>query len=247
MKPENGSVKHTRILKGETPVGFEKIFENTYVCDEGHVRFFLLTGEKKALLVDSGMETKNVRALAEEVTDLPLALFNTHTDRDHTGGNGEFGQIMLNPAELVNYASPHPSSEILPVFDGDELDLGNRPLKAIALPGHTPGSTALLDIRTGALFSGDPIQKDGRIFMFGPMRDLSAYILSLKRLLTFTDQIRQIYPCHGAYPLSMDIVPALIEGAEKIERGELSPGEGELFGRKIAVYHAGCSTFLCDL
>ena len=32
-------------------MGFEKIFENTYVCDEGHVRFFLLTGEKKALLV----------------------------------------------------------------------------------------------------------------------------------------------------------------------------------------------------
>ena len=45
-------------------MGFEKIFENTYVCDEGGVRFFLLTGEEKALLVDSGMETKNVRALA---------------------------------------------------------------------------------------------------------------------------------------------------------------------------------------
>ena len=147
-------------------MGFEKIFENTYVCDEGGVRFFLLTGEEKALLVDSGMETKNVRALAGEVTDLPLTLFNTHTDRDHTGGNGEFGQVMLNPAELVNYASPRPSQEILPVFDGDILDLGERPLRAIDLPVHTPGSTALLDLKSGALFSGDPIQKDGRIFMF---------------------------------------------------------------------------------
>jgi hypothetical protein len=45
----------------------------------------------------------------------------------------------------------------------------------------------------------------------------------------------------------MDIVPELIEGAEKIERGELSPGEAELFGKKIAVFDAGCSTFLCDL
>ena len=227
-------------------MGFEKIFENTYVCDEGGVRFFLLTGEEKALLVDSGMETKNVRALAGEVTDLPLTLFNTHTDRDHTGGNGEFGQVMLNPAELVNYASPRPSIEILPVFDGDILDLGNRPLKAIALPGHTPGSMALLDLKSGALFSGDPIQKDGRIFMFGPMRNLSAYILSLKRLLTFKDQIRQIYPCHGTSPLTMDIVPELIAGAERIQRGELTPHEAELFGKKIAVFDAVCSRFLCD-
>lgn len=228
-------------------MGFEKIFENTYVCDEGGVRFFLLTGEEKALLVDSGMETKNVRALAGEVTDLPLTLFNTHTDRDHTGGNGEFGQVMLNPAELVNYASPHPSQEILPVFDGDILDLGERPLKAIALPGHTPGSTALLDLKSGALFSGDPIQKDGRIFMFGPMRDLSAYVLSLKRLLSFRDQIQQIYPCHGTYPLTMDIVPQLIAGAERIEKGELKPHVTEIFGNKVVVYDAGCSAFLCGI
>lgn len=149
-------------------MGFEKIFENTYVCDEGGVRFFLLTGEEKALLVDSGMETKNVRALAGEVTDLPLTLFNTHTDRDHTGGNREFGQVMLNPAELVNYASPHPSQEILPVFDGDILDLGERPLKAIALPGHTPGSTALLDLKSGALFPGIPYRRTDASLCSGP-------------------------------------------------------------------------------
>lgn len=227
-------------------MGFEKIAENTWVCDEGHVRFFLLTGERQALLVDSGMETKNARDLAREVTDLPLLLFNTHADRDHTGSNEQFDQILMNPAEFVNYASSHPSRKMVPVFDGDILDLGQRPLKAIALPGHTPGSTALLDIKSGMLFSGDPIQQDGRIFMFGPMRDLAAYILSLKRLLTLTDGIGEIFPCHGKYPVGMDLVPALIAGAEKIEKGDLRPRITEVFGKSVAEYDIGCSTFLCD-
>lgn len=57
--------------------------------------------------------------------------------------------------------------------------------------------------------------------MFGPMRDLSAYILSLKRLWNIKDQIREIYPCHGTCPVSIDLVPDLIAGAERIERGEI--------------------------
>ena len=73
------------------------------------------------------------------------------------------------PAELVNYKLPHPSQKIVPVYDGDVIDLGERELLAIALPGHTPGSTALLDKNSEMLFSGDPIQ-DGHIFMFGEMR-----------------------------------------------------------------------------
>ena len=228
-------------------MGFEKICDQTYVCEEGRVRFFLLTGEREALLVDSGMETRGVRKLALEITDLPLKLFNTHADRDHTACNHEFDQVMMNPAEFVNYTSPHPSQKMVPVFDGDILDLGARPLKAIALPGHTPGSTALLDLKSGMLFSGDPIQKDGQIFMFGPMRDLSAYILSLKRLWNIKDQIREIYPCHGTCPVSIDLVPDLIAGAERIERGEIRPRIIEMFGKRIAAYDTPCSTFLCDM
>ena len=33
--------------------------ENTWIFDEGEVRFFLLTGTKEALLIDCGMQTKN--------------------------------------------------------------------------------------------------------------------------------------------------------------------------------------------
>ena len=71
------------------------------------------------------------------------------------------------------------------------MGCGGRELLAIALPGHTPGSTWLLDKSSGMFFCGDSIQ-DGRIFMFGSMWDLSAYIHSLRRLERYRDEIKEI-------------------------------------------------------
>lgn len=224
---------------------WNRINENTYSYEDGGVRFFLLTGTETALLIDSGMTVRNAKELAAQVTSLPVKLFNTHADPDHIGSNGEFDEVMMNPAEFVNYPKPHPSQKMIPVFDGDTLDLGGRPLRAIALPGHTPGSTALLDETNGMLFSGDPVQ-DGHIFMFGAMRDLSAYILSLKRLQGFSDSIKAIYPCHGTFPVSPEIIGRLIEGAERVERGEVGSETREMFGQKIKIYDIGAAVLLGD-
>lgn len=222
-----------------------KINEITYRYEDKGVRFFLLIGKEYALLLDSGMQVHNAKELAQQVTGLPVKLFNTHADPDHVGSNEEFDEIMMNPAELVNYRKPHTSQNIIPVYDGDIIDIGDRPLQAIALPGHTPGSTALLDLNSGMLFSGDPVQ-DGKIFMFGPMRELSAYILSLKRLLTFADRITAIYPCHGTCPVGTDIIEKLIQGAEKVEREEIAPEPFEMFGHKVSAYDIGAAVLLCD-
>ena len=222
-----------------------KINDKTYRYEDKGVRFFLLIGTDYALLLDSGMQVNNAKELAAQVTSLPVRLFNTHADPDHIGSNGEFDEVMMNPSELVNYRKPHTSQSIIPVYDGDIIDIGGRPLRAIHLPGHTPGSTALLDLNSGMLFCGDPVQ-DGKIFMFGPMRDLSAYILGLKRLMTFADEITVIYPCHGTCPVGKEIIPKLIEGAERVERGEMTPETFEMFGHKVAAYDIGAAVRLCD-
>ncbi|SES41441.1 hypothetical protein SAMN04487884_14419 [Butyrivibrio fibrisolvens] len=111
--------------------------------------------------------------------------------------------------------------------------------------GEMQGSTALLDKNSGMLFSGDPIQ-DGHIFMFGEMRDLSAYIHSLRRLDKYKDDIKGIYANHGTLPVDYSIVPKLIEGALQVERGEIVPVEVDRFGKTVHVYDVGVASVLCD-
>ena len=225
--------------------GWISIDDKTWQYDDGGVRFFLLAGNEKALLIDSGMNVRNARELAGEMTDLNIDLFNTHADIDHLGSVDEFDRFYMNPAETVNFRRPLTSDRLVPVFDGDVIDLGGRTLRAIALPGHTPGSTALLDENTGNLFSGDPIQT-GRIFMFGPMRSLPAYIHSLIRLNKMKDKIHAIYPAHAECPVVPELIERLIDGAVRIEKGVCPYTTAEFHGNKLRVYDTGDASFLCD-
>lgn len=223
-----------------------QINENTWRIEDGMVRFFLLAGKKKALLIDSGMTVCNAREIAGELTDLPVELINTHADIDHVGSNAQFEAPYMNPAELSNYHNTqHKSGEITPVWDGDEIDLGDRPLKIIAIPGHTPGSIAILDINARMLFSGDPIQ-DGGIFMFGIQRDFTAYRHSLLRLKKMEQEFDQIYPSHGSCPVGKEMIDALIAGASKVMDGEITAYPGDFHGVSLKIYDVKVAKFLGD-
>ena len=150
------------------------INEMTWRIEDGGVRFFLLAGNEKALLIDSGMNLRNAREIAESLTDLPVELLNTHADMDHIAGNGAFETFWMHPDEEPVYRRGGRGGVIRPLRDGDVLDLGGRELRIIHLPGHTPGSIAVLDVNNRVLISGDPIQAHGRIYMFGAHRDLKA-------------------------------------------------------------------------
>ena len=223
-----------------------QIDNNTWIFDEGGVRFFLLTGTSRALLIDSGMQTRDAKEQAKRITDLPLSLLCTHADPDHIGSNHEFPEFYMHPAECGNYYRVHHGSgAVLPVWDGDVLDLGDRPLRIIALPGHTPGSIAVLDETHRRLFSGDPVQ-DGRIFMFGPQREMHAYVHSLQRLQQYTEQFDEIFPAHGTCPVTPALIPTLCAAAQKILAGDAAGTEAEVFGKPIIAYDMGAATFLCD-
>jgi len=51
---------------------------------------YLITGNKRALLFDTGMGISNIRKLAEDLTSLPLRVLNSHTHNDHVGDNWRF-------------------------------------------------------------------------------------------------------------------------------------------------------------
>ena len=227
-------------------ININHIDENTWSFEEPGVRFFLLTGTERALLIDSGMQTHNAKELAEELTALPLSLLNTHADPDHIGSNDEFDSFYMHLAEASNYYnSQKRTGTMLPVWDGDVIDLGDRPLRVIMLPGHTPGSIAVLDEKNRRIFTGDPVQ-DGRIFMFGVQRELHAYRHSLLKLQKYADAFDEIYPSHGTCPVKSPLIMELYKAAGKILDGQITGQQGDMFGNSIVVYDMGTATFLCD-
>lgn len=224
-----------------------QIDEQTWRMEELGVRFFLLTGSREALLVDSGMEVHNALEIAQTLTKLPVKLLNTHADMDHIGSNAEFETAYMHPAECFNYYKGEEAhGGITPVWDGDIIDIGDRPLEVISLPGHTPGSIALLDQKRRVLISGDPVQ-DGAIFMFGPQREVHAYQYSLEKLEKMSDRFDLLYPSHGRFPIAPSQIGALHEGMERILKGEIVPESVECFGTMVKRYDVGVAAFLMDM
>ena len=199
----------------------------------------------EALIIDSGMTGIDGKALAAQVTPLPCALLNTHADMDHVGSNAQFDSFYMSPADEPAYRGQGGQGTVVPVGDGDTLDLGDRPLEIIALPGHTPGSIAVLDVKGRFLVSGDPIQ-DGNIFMFGPGRSMPDYIASLERLEKKTDRFDELWPSHGSFPVKPELIGKLIAGARALEAGELTGEKLDFHGRSIVRYDVGCAAFLCQ-
>ncbi len=222
-----------------------RINEDTWRFEDNGVRFFLLTGKDRAALIDTGMNAPDARRMAEELTDLPIILINTHADRDHISGNGAFEELYMSPKEEDNYRNNGGKGTIIPVKDGDVIDLGDRPLRIIDNPGHTPGSIAVLDERYGVLIAGDSVQ-DGNIFMFGKYRNLDTYIDSLKRLSGYDGQYDEIYAMHGTVPVKPELIPKLIEGAEQIRRGSAEGKKVDMFGNDVMLYKFPYAGFLCE-
>ena len=223
-----------------------QINEKTWRIEDDGVRLFLLAGTEKALLIDSGMNLNSAREIASGLTGLPLSLLNTHADRDHIGSNEQFDAFFMHPAEEPVYRRSGKPGAIIPIREGNSLNLGDRELRIIHLPGHTPGSIAVLDVQNRVLISGDPVQVHGRIFMFGDHRNMKDYISSLEHLKGFADQFDEIWPSHGDIPISPVVIQRLYDGAQAVLDGAIQGKPVELFGRSIVAYDLSFSVLLCD-
>ena len=224
-----------------------KIDSKTWRIEDDGVRFFLLEGEKEALMIDSGMNQPNSKKIVEEITSLPIKLLNTHGDMDHISGNDAFEEFYLGENEIEYYSNKHMlKNKIIPVKNKQIIDLGNRKLEIIDLPGHTPGSVAILDISNRVLISGDSIQ-DGRIYMFGQGRDINLFIESLQELWNnYKDKFDAVYPSHGSIPIDKKIIPKIIEAAKQIKENKAKGKRIELMSKEITYYDFGYVGFLCN-
>ncbi|MFY1687696.1 MBL fold metallo-hydrolase [Plantactinospora sp. WMMB782] len=106
--------------------------------------------------------------------------------------------LMIDVLPVPDYdptsyrVEPVPLSRTLD--DGDRIDVGGRVLTVLHLPGHTPGSIALLEERTGALYSGDVVY-EGALIDDLPNSDVAAYRRSMEFLADL--DVSVVHPGHG--------------------------------------------------
>ena len=72
---------------------------------------FLILGDNKALLFDTGMGLEPISPVIQQLTDLPVMVVNSHSHYDHIGGNYEFDNVIarntLAMKERVKRGAPH--------------------------------------------------------------------------------------------------------------------------------------------
>lgn len=208
------------------PLVAEMIGDNTFQIEDNGVRSLLFIGTEHALLIDTGFGSSgSLRDVVESLTDKTIILVNTHADGDHIGCNSEFEMTHMHPSEMpYYYQSVKSDRRVQALWEGDIIDIGSRHFEVILIPGHTPGSIALLDRQNRILVSGDSLSMTP-VFMFGEIRNIHAYILSMEKLLKMQSSFDFIYPAHGPSPTLPVQVKNSLEAARLLLAGELEPQE----------------------
>jgi len=78
-----------------------EIAKDTYFINEfGMDAQYLVGGEKRALVIDTGTGFYDMKELIGRLTSLPYDVVVTHGHPDHAGGIGQFDTVYMHPADV---------------------------------------------------------------------------------------------------------------------------------------------------
>lgn len=215
---------------------------------------YLLEGEDRCLLIDTGLGICDISAQVGQLTQKPVAAAATHIHWDHIGGHKYYPDFYAHGEELgwLTGHFPLPLGAIksmvtdrcdLPegydvgsyeVFqgaptrvlrDGDTIDLGSRTIEVVHTPGHSPGHLCFFERETGYLFTGDLVYK-GALFAHYPSTDPQAYLQSLEKAVQLPAKC--VFPGHNRLDIKPEIVVRMRDAFRGLDaQGALHHGGGK--------------------
>ncbi len=108
------------------------------------------------------------------------------------------------------------------VREGDVIDIGNRKLEILQIPGHTNDSIALLDREAGFLWTGDSFY-EGPIWLYFPETDLAAYKQSIARLAALAPRLKALFPAHNTPRANPAILVEVQKAFDLVLEGKAKP------------------------
>lgn len=236
----------------------EEIDSQTFAISEykhwEETHCYLLCGQKRAILIDTGLGISNIKKMVDDLTDLPVMVVTTHVHWDHIGGHQYFDNIAVHEMEqewlsdqfpiplqavknnLAKFPCDFPKEfdidayrifQGIPqktLYDGDCLDLGKRKIYVFHTPGHSPGHCCFYEKERKYLYSGDLVYK-GCLCAFYPTTDPMLFYQSIKKLQKY--EISRILPGHHKLDIPVSLIDEVKKGFEQIEeQGKLKQGNG---------------------
>jgi len=195
----------------------------TYIIEEpqssqGNVSY-LLIGDDRAIMFDTGsgenqpVSGTKIQHVVRQLTNQPVTLLLSHFHFDHDQNIDEFDSVAFpdlselrlkissdniysfTAADLFlgDYPSQVEVSEWLPLEQ--DIDLGNRTIQLLNVPGHTSESIAIIDKTNKLAFLGDFLY-NGTLFLFD-RNDIPIYDRSLHSLVDAIDSNYRLFGAHG--------------------------------------------------
>lgn len=171
---------------------------------------------KEAVVIDPGEEGERILSFISDNRLDVKYIVNTHAHIDHVSALTEVAGSLRVPVllhkeddfifnnlayqgSLFGLEAPKGVTIDRFVEDGDEIAFGRETLKVVHVPGHSPGSIALLadSVRPHIVFSGDTLFKGsiGRTDLFGGSFD--QIMESLRDVFLALPEDTIVYPGHG--------------------------------------------------
>lgn len=232
---------------------------------------YLVEGEKRAALIDTGTGLGDLKELVDNLTDKPYFVLLTHGHVDHAMGASVFDEVYMNLADKEIYKDhSHMSVRtgfikmnvgqdfnkvkdedyipagacdgFKPLLPGDVFDLGGIKLEVCIGAGHTPGMITILLVEERTLLLGDACNFFTFLFGDAPL-GITSYEKSMIELDKQTKgRYDKVYLSHGDGDAPKEILDSVIELCEDIKKGNTDDVPFDFMGEKAFIAKAIDST-----
>lgn len=217
---------------------------------------YLIAGEKRALLFDTGMGIGDLRKVTTElVHQLPIVVLNSHTHNDHVGDNWRFPTVYGMDTDFTRknaQGSRNDAQEEITLEQicgtlpkrFDRTTYATRPWKIastmhdgdrIDLGGRsieviaTPGHTPdaiTLLDRANGLLFTGDTYYPAPIWLYRPETDLDAYDASIRKLAALAPQVKIVLGAHNVPVASPSVLGRLVAAFEAVRAGKIAATPG---------------------